>query len=154
MWSFFPILAMAIANTKVMTKTASIQVWTQNEAILINLIRIIRNESNSCCKSILCDHISLNQHWLNNLIHFPSWHSLTMNLSWSRRSWLEFWIERNLILRWKIWRLTIFDVLLFLNRIICNLLNWLLLFEKVIYFLWSYLTMGIWYWFDFGLLLL
>jgi len=68
---------MTITDTKVVTEIASIQIWTENEAVLINLVRVIWNVSHTSCKGVFCNHVSFYKLW-SNIYHF----------SRCRRSWL------------------------------------------------------------------
>lgn len=52
---------MAIADTKVVSEIALVQIGIQNETILVLFIRIIWNESDSCSESVFSDDISLNE---------------------------------------------------------------------------------------------
>lgn len=90
----FPILTVTITNTKVMSELASWQCWLQNETILVNFIRIVRNKADSCCKSILSNNVSFNESWeyilrIIKFIIIIDWNSGLHDLSGSRRSRLE-----------------------------------------------------------------
>ena len=52
---------MPITDTEVVPEVASIQVGTQNEAVLIYFVGIIWDEPYPRCESILCDNISLDK---------------------------------------------------------------------------------------------
>ena len=52
-------MAMAIANAKHMSEGAFLEVWVQNETVLILLLRIPRHVANSSGKSILRYNVHL-----------------------------------------------------------------------------------------------
>ena len=48
---------MAIAYTEIVSKVTSVEVGAKNEAVLVNFVRVVRNEADTCGKGILCDNI-------------------------------------------------------------------------------------------------
>lgn len=52
---------MAIANTEIVSKVASVEVWAQNEAVLVHFVRVVRDEADTCSEGILCDHVPFDQ---------------------------------------------------------------------------------------------
>ena len=57
--SLLAVLAMAIAHAEVMAEVAAAKVGTQDEAILVDLVWVVRYEPDSGRKGILGDHVSL-----------------------------------------------------------------------------------------------
>jgi len=65
MGRLFPVLPMAIADTKVMPEIAPVQIGCQNEAVLVNLVWVVWYVPYPCCKRILSYNISLYELWLD-----------------------------------------------------------------------------------------
>lgn len=59
--SLFAILAMAIADTKVVAEVAAAKVRAEDEAILVNLVGVVRYEADSGREGILGDYIAFNE---------------------------------------------------------------------------------------------
>lgn len=55
---------MAIAHAEVVTEVAAIQVRAQDEAVLVDLVRVVRDKAYSSRKSVLGDHVAFDQHRL------------------------------------------------------------------------------------------
>jgi len=53
------ILAMAVTNTKVMSIIELAHIWSKYESILIDFLRVVRNEAHACCKCVFSDDIPL-----------------------------------------------------------------------------------------------
>lgn len=52
---------MSVTDTKVMSEITSVQIRAQDEAVLVDFIRVVRDKSDPRCECILSDHVSLNQ---------------------------------------------------------------------------------------------
>ena len=114
-----------------MSEIAAVKVWTEYEAVLIYLIRIVGDEADPSCEGILCDNISLNKLRLYLLkiifdtLHHLHYFSLKFSGSWG--CWLEFWSKWYLIVlkSGKIsrlihfWHGSLLDLLQFLNWNLC-----------------------------------
>ena len=58
---FLAVLAMAIAHAEVMAEVAAAKVGTQDEAILVDLVGVVRYEPDPSSEGILGDHVSLDE---------------------------------------------------------------------------------------------
>ena len=65
MRDIFTVLAMAICNPKEVPEVMVVHVWVQNKAVLVDLVRVIWNETHSRSKSVFGDYIALNVLWTN-----------------------------------------------------------------------------------------
>lgn len=61
MRGFLPHLSVAVANAEIVSEVAPIQVGAENEAVLVDFVRIVRNEPNSSSEGVLRNHVPLNQ---------------------------------------------------------------------------------------------
>ncbi len=90
MRSFLAHLTMAITDTEIMSEIASIEIRTENKAILIDFVRVVRNEADPSSKGILSNYVPFNQlrlhllqltlYALHHLHYFSS-----VELCWGRR---------------------------------------------------------------------
>ena len=53
--------AMAIAHAEIVSEVASVEVWAQNEAVLVHFVRVVRNEADTCSEGILGDDVPFDQ---------------------------------------------------------------------------------------------
>lgn len=58
---FLAHLSMAIAHAEIVSEVASVEVWAQNEAVLVHFVRVVRNEADTCSEGILGDDVPFDQ---------------------------------------------------------------------------------------------
>ena len=58
---FLAHLSMAIAHAEIVSEVASVEVWAQNEAVLVHFVRVVWNEADTCSEGILGDDVPFDQ---------------------------------------------------------------------------------------------